>query len=192
MDRYWFLTWRTYGTWLPGSRDGFVDPILAADGNRVIHNIPGTPVDADNPALENYAKTIMKGKPVYLNEEQAKALLEQCQETARFRHWHLVAVAILINHIHLIVGVDGDPDPADLLRDFKAYGSRRLNRQWPKPADGSWWAESGSRRRLKLDENVVAVTEYVMKQESPLLVWQPSRPAPPAPAIRPTPPAPAG
>ena len=182
MDRYWFLTWRTYATWLPGSRYGFVDPVLDADGNRVIHNIPGTPVDADNPALENYAKTIMKGKPVYLNEEQAKALLEQIQETARFRHWHLVAVAILINHVHLIVGVDGDPDPADLLRDFKAYGSRRLNRLWPKPAHGSWWAESGSRRRLKLDENVAAATAYVMTQESPLLVWQCAPAAPPAPA----------
>jgi REP element-mobilizing transposase RayT len=173
MDRCWFLTWRTYGTRLPGSRDGFVDPILDDDGNRVIHNVPGTPMDSDNPALENYAKNIMKGPPVYLHLEQAKALLEQFKETAHYRHWHLLAVAILVNHVHLIVGVDGDPDPADLLRDFKAYGSRRLNREWPRPANGSWWTESGSRRRLKGDANIAAGTDYVIKQESPLLVWQP-------------------
>jgi REP element-mobilizing transposase RayT len=172
MDRYWFLTWRTYGTRLPGSRDGFVDPILDADGNRVIHNVPGTPVDSDNPALENYSYNIMKGDPIYLIEEQARALLEQFQETSRFRHWQLIAVAILVNHVHLVVGVDGDPDPESLLRDFKAYGSRRLNRIWSKPASGTWWAASGSKRRLKTEANILAAIEYVMQQEGALLVWR--------------------
>ncbi len=27
MDRYWFLTWTTYGPWLPGDRRGFVGPV---------------------------------------------------------------------------------------------------------------------------------------------------------------------
>jgi len=170
MDRYWFLTWRTYGTWLPGNREGFVDPILNADGHRVIHNIPGTPSDADNPALENYSRNIMKGEPIYLDGEQAKQLLEQFKETAGYRGWRLIAVAIVVNHVHLIVGVQGDPDPADLLRDFKSHGSRRLNRHWTRPAGGSWWAESGSRRRLKEEANVFAAIKYVLEQQGTLLV----------------------
>src|SRR5947209_816005 len=31
MDRYWFLTWTTYGTWLPGDARGFVGRVWSAD-----------------------------------------------------------------------------------------------------------------------------------------------------------------
>jgi REP element-mobilizing transposase RayT len=172
MDRYWFLTWRTYGTWLPGDERGFVDPVLDDQGHRVIHNLPGTPLDADVPQLRDHAREIMRGPAVYLIAEQATNLLEQFQETARYRGWQLLTVAILTNHVHLIVGAPGDPDPAALLRDFKSYGSRRLNRRWPVPASKTWWAESGSRRRLKTEENRMQAIQYVLQQSGALLTWQ--------------------
>jgi REP element-mobilizing transposase RayT len=171
MDRYWLLTWRTYGTWLPGDERGFVDPVLDEQGHRVIHNLPGTPIDADNPRLHKYSQEILRGPAVYLTREQAAALLEQFQETARHRGWELLAVSILPNHVHLIVGVNGDPDPASLLRDFKSYGSRRLNRLWPIPASRTWWAESGSRRILRTDEYRFQAMQYVLKQSEALLIW---------------------
>jgi REP element-mobilizing transposase RayT len=174
MDRYWLLTWRTYGSWLPGDERGFVDPILDAAGNRVIHNLPGTPIDRDNPHLRRYAREVMRGEPIRLQPEQGEELLNQFQETARHRGWKLLAVAIMANHIHLIVGVPGDPDPATLLRDFKSYGSRRLNRKWGNPMNGSWWAESGSRRLLKAEENVQGARRYVLQEQpNPLLTWEP-------------------
>ena len=107
MDRYWLLTWRTYGTWLPGDQRGFVDPVLDEDGKRVIHNTPGTPLDADKRSLREYSQSIMKGEPVYLSAEQAGPLLEQFQETARYRGWQILAVAILANHVHLVIGAAG-------------------------------------------------------------------------------------
>jgi REP element-mobilizing transposase RayT len=172
MDRYWFLTWRTYGTWLPGDERGFVDPVLDEQGHRVIHNLPGTPIDADNPRLRKYSQEIMRGTEVYLNSDQAAALLEQFQETARHRNWQLLAVAILPNHVHLIAGVNGDPDPASLLRDFKSYGSRRLTRSWSIPASKTWWAESGSRRILKTDEYRLQAMLYIRNQSGALLTWE--------------------
>ena len=33
MDRYWLLTWTTYGTWLPGDRRGFVSNVLDGSGS---------------------------------------------------------------------------------------------------------------------------------------------------------------
>jgi REP element-mobilizing transposase RayT len=169
MERYWLLTWRTYDTWLPGDERGFVDPIVDDAGKRVIHNVPGTPLDSDNPRLRGYAERIMKGAPVYLTAKQAAPLLEQLQETAAHRGWELLAVAILANHVHLVVGVAGDPDPADLLRDFKSYGSRRLNQLGKKPLNGSWWAESGSRRVLKTELSLRAAIRYVLEQEHALV-----------------------
>jgi REP element-mobilizing transposase RayT len=106
----------------------------------------------------------------------AQPLLEQFQETEVYRGWRLFAVAIMANHCHLVVGVPGDPEPEVLLRDFKSYGSRRLNSRWPKPASGTWWTESGSRRKLATEEAVLAAIQYVVEQLYPLLIWNASIP----------------
>jgi len=83
----------------------------------------------------------------------------------------MLAVAVMRTHIHVALGVNGDPDPATLLRDLKSYGSRALNRMDGRPVSGTWWTESGSRRRLRDERAVVAAVEYVKHQPSPLLIW---------------------
>ena len=173
MDRYWFLTWTTYGTWLPGDSRGFVSNVQDGPGPEVRHNIPGTPCDADLPGLEASARRSLKCPPIYLTREQADLLLTQFRETAAYRGWTLLAVAVMGNHVHLVVGVPGDPDPETLLRDFKSYGSRTLNRHCGTPASGTWWTTSGSKRKLPHDEAVLSATDYVVrKQPFPLLVWE--------------------
>ncbi len=171
MDRFWLLTWCTYGSRLPGDSRGFVGPVRDKSGQQTIHNIPGTPYDADRPALERYARTLLKCEPIRLVLAQAEVLLKQFQETANYRHWQLLAVGIMANHAHLVVGVPGDPQPASILGDFKSYGSRAINKQWAKPASGTWWAESGSKRKLPNEDAVLAAIKYVMEQECPLLIW---------------------
>jgi len=62
MDRTWLLTWTCYGTWLPGAQQGFVSHVPDEHGRQrlrrgavvvlIMHNVPGTPFDADMPALE--------------------------------------------------------------------------------------------------------------------------------------------
>ena len=120
--------------------------------------------------LEGYARKNVKGKPIYLQKEQAEIILAQFQETAEYRHWRLLAVAIMPNHFHIVVGVQGDPDANTLLRDFKSYASRALNRRWGKPDSETWWTESGSRRKLPNEEAVRQAIEYVRNQPNALLV----------------------
>jgi REP element-mobilizing transposase RayT len=171
-DRFWFLTWTTYGTWLPGDKRGFVSNVAdEQSGEMVIHNIPGTPYDEDDAQLRERSIQNLKCEPIYLVRHQAEAMLEQFQETAQHRNWLLIAAAIMCNHAHLVVGVQGDPAPADVLRDFKSYASRRLNESWPKPVSGTWWTESGSKRKLPCDDAVVAAVHYVRNQPNPLVVW---------------------
>ncbi|MGC1272772.1 MAG: hypothetical protein WBC44_03630 [Planctomycetaceae bacterium] len=74
-------------------------------------------------------------------------------------------------HVHLVVGVPGDPDPETLLRDFKSYGSRALTRRWQKPASGTWWTESGSKRKKEGAAALRSAIEYVRDQPNPLIVW---------------------
>ena len=78
----------------------------------------------------------------------------------------------MANHVHWIVGVLGDPDPEDIMRDLKAYGSRALSKKWGKPASDTWWTENGSTRKLKDEAAVIETTDYVLRrQKAPLLLW---------------------
>jgi REP element-mobilizing transposase RayT len=102
---------------------------------------------------------------------QAKDLLEQFHETAQYRNWECTAVAIMRTHIHLVAEVKNDPPPDVILKDFKSYGSRKLNARWGKPVSGTWWTESGSKRKKANYSAVVSAVRYVAKQENPLIVW---------------------
>jgi REP element-mobilizing transposase RayT len=107
----------------------------------------------------------MKGPPVRLAEAQANVAVEDLSATADYRGWELWAGAVMANHIHLVVGVAGDPDPSKLLQIFKSYASRALNKQWPRPQSKTWWTISGSRRKLADDETVCAAVRYVENQK---------------------------
>src|SRR5262249_52755231 len=61
--------------------------------------------------------------------------------------------------------------PSDMLRDWKSYASRALNRHGPRRDPGLRWAGGGSKRPLKTPERRRAAILYVRDQENPLLVW---------------------
>ena len=171
MDRYWFLTWTTYGQWLPGDPRGCVTRVQNDGSSRIEHDQFGTPYDADIPGLRESAQRLLKCPPVRLVSEQAPVLLAQFQETAQYRGWLLVSVAIMANHVHILTGVTGDPDPEKLQQSYKSYGSRALNRRWTTPASKTWWTESGSTRKLADEAPISATNEYIRNQEFPLLIW---------------------
>ena len=171
----WLLTWTTYGTRLPGDQRGFVSGLRTEDGDVVIHNQPGTPVDADVPALRRYAESIMTQAAVWLTTEQATTMAEQSRETATYRNWRLLAFAVMSNHVHLVVEAPDDVPAAKLLTDFKAYTTRRLNNVYTPNSKQKWWTERGSTRALRKPGAVEAAITYVENQESPLVVWSASR-----------------
>jgi REP element-mobilizing transposase RayT len=170
MDRFWLLTWTTYGTWLPGDARGFVSNVDRGDGKGHRINTPNVPPIANMPGLQRMARETA-AMEVFLSLDHAQLLFDQFTETIRFRGWELQAAAIMRNHVHLVLGVPGDPEPDVLLRDMKSYGSRRLNQSFERLPSGTWWTESGSRRKLPNKEAVQAAVKYVENQEHPLLVW---------------------
>lgn len=171
VDRHWFLTWTTYGSWLPGDRRGFVGRVLDESGEFINRNELGTPPAFPNEALLESSRNLLKSPPVSLNNLQARELLEQFQETSRIRGWLAIAIGIMRTHIHVVIGVPGDPKPETILGNFKAYGSRRLNKKWPKPASDTWWTTRGSTRKLSNHQSIEAVVNYIVRQPNPLLIW---------------------
>lgn len=172
-DRHWLLTWTTCGTWLPGDARGFVSPVSReSEGGKWSRvNRPGVAYDRDMPGRLEQSRQLLKGAPVFLRLPQAELLLGQFRETAVHRGWELLAAAVMRAHVHLVVGVPGDPEPDALLRDFKAYGSRAFNRRSSRPESGTWWTEGGSRRVKRTEEAVVAAVRYVAQQEKALVAW---------------------
>jgi hypothetical protein len=173
MDRYWFFTWRTHGTWLPGE-EGFVGYYVTSDGLRVTDNRFGDLAGPALPALAQYAAKAMVQSSVYLSQPQAQRLLEQFHETANYRGRVISAVAILADHVHIVFGTPGDPSPDKMLNDWKVYASRALNRiaGWVPPApQPAWWARGGSTRILKNVARRVGAIRYVRDQENPLVLW---------------------
>ena len=171
MDRFWFLTSTTYGNWLPGDERGFVGPVRSPLGVQTIHNLPGTEYDRDIPWLRQHAATALKGPPISFARAHADVIFRQFYETAQYRRWNLSAVGIMATHFHIVVGVLGDPDPSDVLGDFKSYASRALNGKWSRPKSDTWWTESGSKRKLGGQLAVLPAVDYIRHQPSPLLIW---------------------
>ena len=169
MDRFWFLTWTTYGSWLPGDERGFVSRVREGakpNGPRIEHDKPQTPTMQSMPGLFNSSSQSLKCPPIRLSQEQANVVADDLANSARFRGWALLAGSVMANHVHAVVGVPGDPKPESLRQIFKSYASRALNQRWGKPASETWWTESGSNRKLKDEEAVLATIWYVENQES--------------------------
>jgi hypothetical protein len=113
VDRYWLLTWTTYGTWLPGDERGFVGAVRQkSDDTQTTHSQPGTEYDHERPHLEGFAKATQKLPTMRLTPDQATVVCQQIQATAAIRRWKLFAVAVMANHVHTVIGVPGDPEPS--------------------------------------------------------------------------------
>ena len=162
---YLFITSTTYAQWLPGDERGFVSRV-----NSEIHNQYGTPVDADVPWLKRYTTNRLKGEPVFLNHEQAEVLLEQFKETVSHWYWKLYGVAIMPNHVHILLETNDDIEPERAAGELKSYGSRRLNKVFGKPASGTWWTSGCSIRRKTVD-SISEVVRYIKNQRNALLIW---------------------
>ena len=180
MDRYWLLSNTCYGNRLPGDGRGFIGQVWdhrpddRGEKPRVRHNLPGTPCDEDLPGLEAASRRVMKGPPIHLTQDQAEAFLHQMRQTADFRGWELNAVAIMFDHFHVVVGVDGDPKPSKVLGDFKSWGTRALSRRFGEPLSKTWWTERGSTRKLGNSRAVADGNHYVLfGQPDPLITWSP-------------------
>ena len=86
-----FVTWTTYGTWLPGDDRGW----------RKWKSGQQQP----QPLLEDWCRDQMKEQPLFLNLRQRSAVENVIREHAAIRGWELAAVSARSNHVHVAVTV---------------------------------------------------------------------------------------
>ena len=149
----YFLTWVTYGTWLPGDSRGWVE-------YRHGWQLP-------DPVREAEAGARMTEDACRLSDQQRDAVEQQIGETCRHRGWHLHAVNCRSNHVHVVISA-ADARPKKIRSDLKAWATRCLKQQFDAKRE-NWWAERGSIRYLYDEESLEAAIMYVTEGQD----WKP-------------------
>lgn len=151
-----FLTWVTYGTWLPGDERGSVE-------YRHGFQLP-------NSEKEWKASIRMTEDACYLKPEQRQIVEQQIAETCSFRNWTLHIANCRTNHVHMVVSAHNiEPN---LIRDqLKAWCTRRLNEHQLRTCAATsaqrtkWWADRGSIRWIWTDLSLATVVAYAGEQQ---------------------------
>jgi len=147
----YFLTWSTYGTWLPGDQRGWTE-------YRRGWQLP-------DPTRELAAAARMTEDACRLDPEQRQLVHAQVAETCAYRGWELHAVNCRTNHLHAVI--TAPTDPKTVRNTIKAWCTRRLRdlerARGSFPIRDQWWAERGSQRYINdpssFDTSVIYVLE---------------------------------
>jgi REP element-mobilizing transposase RayT len=151
----YFITWTTYGTWLPGDRRGWIKK-----GHSGIQ-----PPDW---RLEDEACERMVEQPVVLTVSQRAIVEQTIRAHCDIRKWELHAVNARTNHVHTVVSADRDPDT---VRDqLKAWCSRKLSDAKGlktavavKAGRRHWFTEGGDNEVIYDDEHLHNAIRYVLE-----------------------------
>ena len=149
----YFITFTCYGTWLHGDARGSVD-------NQ--HNKFDAPFIETDTLRNASMRKKMKAPPLVLSEAQRALVAAVIAEVCVFRNWMLYECNVRTNHVHVVV--DGNAGPDKMMRDFKAYATRRLRELRELEQDRPVWTEGGSTKYLWTDKSLAAAIEYVRNQ----------------------------
>ena len=153
----YFLTWCTYGTWLPGDERGWIEYGHGWQLPDVVRKLE--------------AEARMTEDACRLDGEQRDVVERQIAETCNIRGWELHAVNCRSNHAHVVV--TADQAPKIVRNQLKAWCTRRLKELEAVRHDAqgrvvdattlreNWWAERGNQRFINDSESLEAAILYV-------------------------------
>jgi REP element-mobilizing transposase RayT len=129
----YFITYRTYGTWLPGDARETVDDS---------HNVPGTPRIPANAGREDSARERMRGFPVKLSGPQRLVVDRTIREVCGHCGWSLHELNVRTTHIHGVVTVPCSPEA--VMNRWKSWATRRMVEAALVERGERLWARHGS------------------------------------------------
>ena len=148
----YLITFRSYGSWLHGDKRRSIDRF---------HNRYKSPYIEPNPRWHRHNTQALEGQPVILDAQQRTSVERAIRECCEIRKWHLHALNVRTNHIHVVVGI-GSLRPERALIAFKANATKQLRRDGCWRQDSTPWAEKGSKRYLWNERSVAQAIEYVL------------------------------
>jgi REP element-mobilizing transposase RayT len=145
----YFITIRTYGTWLSGDRRGSVD-----DEHRGFN----TPFKQRDDFRANYQRRAMKSKPIVVTPAMRSIIEAEIQRTCSYRGWELLALNVRTNHVHIVVSAGVAPEA--VMRELKVYATRALRTAGLTQSSVPGWASHGSTRYAWTESEAEACISY--------------------------------
>ncbi len=144
-----FITWTTYGTWLPGDARGWRK--LGA-GNQL-----------PRPRLEAWCANNLNSEPVFLRPVDRETVDAAIREHCKIRGWVITAVNARTKHVHVVVQAYAKPEK---VRDqLKANCTRRLRIQTDPLICEPTWTRGGDCEVLEDEGALGAATRYVLEAQ---------------------------
>jgi len=146
----YFLTWTTYGSWLPGDSRGWSD----SRGG----------LQEPNKQLHDAVAARMKTCAIVLTPEERQAVERSITAACLSRGWPLHAASCRTQHVHVVVTAPRLA-PVTVLQHLKSWATRSLHSSHRTDVDGHhtprWWTRGGSRRHVFGERDLEAVVAYV-------------------------------
>jgi REP element-mobilizing transposase RayT len=145
----YFLTWTTYGTWLPGDERGWVRK--------------GHGFQLPRPVFKKLALERMTEPSCTLNAAQREIVELTVGHHCSIRSWRLHIVSCRTNHVHVVVTAT-EVAPETVRDQFKAWCTRKLKehaRAHELSRRLKWWTRGGSGKYIGDEESLEAVIYYV-------------------------------
>ncbi|MBK6318924.1 MAG: hypothetical protein IPF51_09125 [Dehalococcoidia bacterium] len=160
VEPVYFLTFRTYGTWLHGDPRGSVDRE---------HRDFGEPRIERDDGLLRRRRAVMKNAPFVLDTAAKRQAVDtSIRRTCGLRQWDLLALNVRSNHVHVVVGAESPEEK--VLADLKAWATRALRDAGLAAQSADVWSHHGSTRVLTTDSAVAGAILYTLFEQGPPLV----------------------
>jgi REP element-mobilizing transposase RayT len=147
-----FITFRSYGTWLHGDERGSIDRF---------HNAYKSPYLPENQFWRENNASKLKNAPVKLDAQMRRLVSDAIRDCCVQRKWELLALNPRTNHVHSVV-VTGAMRGEPALNAFKGNATRFLREGGAWTSERTPWARKGSCRSLWNERSVANAVDYVI------------------------------
>lgn len=143
----YFVTFRTYATWLHGDTRGSVDRD---------HNVPDTAFLPPDPLREAAERRLCRSGPVMLDADRRRVVEATIIAVCGHHDWSIHELNVRSNHVHVVLSAPQRPE--QIMRALKSWCTRRL-REANLSTDRTW-SRHGSTQYLWNHDALEAACRY--------------------------------
>lgn len=146
----YFITFRCYGTWLPGDDRGW------ADRRELGYD---SPTRSGHAGLRASSEVALVDRPFHLDGPKRSVVERTIRDVCTYRGWTLHAINVRTNHVHLVATAAQSPE--QVMATLKAWSTRRLRQAGLVDEGTRLWSRHGSTRYLWTTDDVEMAHGYV-------------------------------
>lgn len=150
----YFITFRTYGTWLHGDERGSTDHH---------HNAYGAPLLHPHAGLRRSARLRLVQPPVTLSKPGRNAVAMVIRQVCDHHDWILHSSNVRSNHVHIVVSAPQTPEHVMLA--FKSWCTRRLRQLGLAQNGAKVWSRHGSTKYIWKPNQLTEACRYVVEAQ---------------------------